>query len=38
MPNSRHSSGQVLIGHSERRGEFGIFPMDNNETLAIKLK
>jgi len=29
---------QVLIGHSERRGEFGIFPMDNNETLAIKLK
>merc|ERR1712083_714427 len=29
---------QVLIGHSERRGEFGIFPMDNNETLAVKLK
>jgi triosephosphate isomerase len=29
---------QVLIGHSERRGEFGIFPMDNNDTLAIKLK
>jgi len=29
---------QVLIGHSERRGEFGIFPMDSNETLAIKLK
>jgi len=29
---------QVLIGHSERRGEFGIFPMDTNETLAIKLK
>jgi len=28
----------VLIGHSERRGEFGIFPMDNNETLATKLK
>jgi triosephosphate isomerase len=28
----------VLIGHSERRGEFGIFPMDNNDTLAIKLK
>merc|ERR1711937_726474 len=28
----------VLIGHSERRGEFGIFPMDNNETLAVKLK
>merc|ERR1711972_1032451 len=28
----------VLIGHSERRGEFGIFAMDNNETLAIKLK
>jgi triosephosphate isomerase len=28
----------VLIGHSERRGEFGIFPMDSNETLAIKLK
>merc|ERR1712232_776700 len=29
---------QVLIGHSERRGQFGIFPMDNNETLAIKLQ
>merc|ERR1712137_605779 len=29
---------QVLIGHSERRGEFGIFPMDSNETLAAKLK
>jgi len=29
---------QVLIGHSERRGEFGIFPMDDNETLAVKLK
>jgi len=29
---------QVLIGHSERRGEFGIFPMDSNETLAVKLK
>jgi len=29
---------QVLIGHSERRGQFGIFPMDNNETLATKLK
>merc|ERR1712203_969331 len=29
---------QVLIGHSERRGEFGIFPMDSNDTLAIKLK
>merc|ERR1712224_325324 len=29
---------QVLIGHSERRGEFGIFPMDTNETLATKLK
>jgi triosephosphate isomerase len=28
----------VLIGHSERRGEFGIFAMDNNDTLAIKLK
>jgi triosephosphate isomerase len=28
----------VLIGHSERRGEFGIFPMDSNETLAIKLQ
>jgi triosephosphate isomerase len=28
----------VLIGHSERRGEFGIFKMDSNETLAIKLK
>eukprot|EP00931_Biecheleriopsis_adriatica_P077542 TRINITY_DN5108_c1_g1_i1.p1 TRINITY_DN5108_c1_g1~~TRINITY_DN5108_c1_g1_i1.p1 ORF type:complete len:354 (-),score=77.03 TRINITY_DN5108_c1_g1_i1:45-1037(-) len=29
---------QVLIGHSERRGEFGIFPMDDNTTLATKLK
>merc|ERR1712224_185486 len=29
---------QVLIGHSERRGEFGIFPMDDNATLATKLK
>jgi len=29
---------QVLIGHSERRGEFGIFPMDDNSTLATKLK
>merc|ERR1719497_223889 len=28
----------VLIGHSERRGEFGIFPMDSNETLATKLQ
>merc|ERR1712025_629133 len=28
----------VLIGHSERRGEFGIFPMDSNDTLATKLK
>jgi len=28
----------VLMGHSERRGEFGIFPMDDNTTLAIKLK
>jgi triosephosphate isomerase len=28
----------VLIGHSERRGEFGIFKMDSNETLATKLK
>merc|ERR1711957_170736 len=28
----------VLIGHSERRGEFGIFPMDTNSTLAIKLQ
>jgi len=29
---------QVLLGHSERRGEFGIFAMDSNSTLAIKLK
>merc|ERR1711963_108036 len=29
---------QVLIGHSERRGEFGIFGMDDNTTLATKLK
>merc|ERR1712107_1531 len=28
---------QVLIGHSERRGEFGVFPMDDNKTLATKL-
>jgi len=28
----------VLLGHSERRGEFGIFPMDSNSTLATKLK
>ena len=28
----------VMIGHSERRGEFGIFPMDSLETLATKLK
>merc|ERR1712064_117679 len=28
----------VLIGHSERRGEFGIFAMDNDTTLATKLK
>merc|ERR1711988_1867894 len=29
---------QVLIGHSERRGEFGIFRMDTNDSLATKLK
>merc|ERR1711933_158112 len=29
---------QVLIGHSERRGEFGIFPMDDNTWVATKLK
>merc|ERR1712050_559985 len=29
---------QALIGHSERRGEFGIFPMESNATLATKLK
>lgn len=28
----------VLVGHSERRGEFGLFPMDDNTTLATKLK
>merc|ERR1719305_1962731 len=28
----------VMIGHSERRGEFGIFPMDDDNTLATKLK
>jgi len=28
----------VLLGHSERRGEFGIFAMDSNSTLATKLK
>jgi triosephosphate isomerase len=28
----------VLMGHSERRGEFGILPMDDNSTLATKLK
>merc|ERR1712217_370287 len=29
---------QVLIGHSERRGEFGIYQMDDNATLATKLQ
>merc|ERR1712187_1067162 len=29
---------QVLLGHSERRGEFGIFAMDSNDTLAVKLQ
>jgi len=28
----------VMIGHSERRGEFGIFKMDSDDTLAVKLK
>merc|ERR550514_2667541 len=28
----------VMIGHSERRGEFGIFKMDDDQTLATKLK
>merc|ERR1712238_285208 len=28
----------VLVGHSERRGEFGIYAMDDNATLAAKLK
>merc|ERR1711988_1848924 len=28
----------VMIGHSERRGEFGIFKMDDDTTLAAKLK
>merc|ERR1712176_481219 len=28
----------VLLGHSERRGEFDIFPYDDNATLAAKLK
>jgi len=28
----------VLLGHSERRGEFGIFKMDTDTTLATKLK
>merc|ERR1712232_1196147 len=28
----------VLLGHSERRGQFGICPYDDNETLATKLK
>jgi triosephosphate isomerase len=28
----------VLLGHSERRGEFGIFAMDSDESLAAKLK
>merc|ERR1712094_168632 len=27
----------VMIGHSERRGEFGIFKMDDDSTLATKL-
>merc|ERR1719353_1021326 len=26
----------VMIGHSERRGEFGIFKMDDDNTLATK--
>jgi triosephosphate isomerase len=29
---------QVMIGHSERRGEFGIFKMDDDSSLAAKLK
>lgn len=28
----------VLLGHSERRGEFGIHKMDDNSTLATKLQ
>jgi len=28
----------VLLGHSERRGEFGIFPMDTDDTLKTKLE
>merc|ERR1712232_791561 len=28
----------VLLGHSERRGEFGILKYDDNATLAAKLK
>merc|ERR1719482_1670419 len=28
----------VMIEHSERRGEFGIFKMDDDSTLATKLK
>merc|ERR1712130_859035 len=28
----------VLIGHSERRGEFGIKAYDDNQTLAAKLQ
>jgi len=28
----------VLLGHSERRGEFGIYAMDDDSTLATKLK
>merc|ERR1712048_1374825 len=28
----------VMIGHSERRGEYGIFKMDDDTTLATKLK
>merc|ERR1711924_134640 len=28
----------VMIGHSERRGEFGIFKMDDDSTMATKLK
>ena len=29
---------KVMIGHFERRGEFGILKMDDDSTLAIILK
>ena len=38
LPQHWFLCAQVLIGHSERRGEFGILAYDSNATLATKLK